>query len=187
MERFRLAPDLLDATAPDWIHIAGYTMLNPGMPDAYRRLVGQASERGVECSVELEGLAQAGTRVDLHGLTVFCNRHEYRMYFGRDEVVWPGGAERLIVKSGSEGCFLACSEGVRHVPPIPATVRDLTGAGDAFNAAFIAARLAGMEALEACRWGNAAGALKVGVPGPRVDMTVRQLQIMVKRGDDAGE
>lgn len=186
METFEPAPDLLEAVGPSWVHIAGYTMLNAGMPDAYRPLAGRARARGIECSVELEGLAQAGRQIDLTGLTVFCNRHEYRLYFGREDVVWPEGSQCLVVKSGSEGCFLADGDGVRHVPPLSATVRDLTGAGDAFNAAFIAARLAGMEALEACRWGNVAGSLKVGVPGPRLDMTVEQLRAGAMRAYHGG-
>lgn len=176
MDAFTLEPNLLESVRPHWIHASGYTMLNPWMRESYRELVQQAKAQGVSCSVELEGIAQAGIQIDLTDLTVFCNRHEHRLYFGSGEPAWPEGSERLVVKAGKEGCFLAEREGVLHIPALPAEVRDLTGAGDAFNAAFIAARLTGRPANEACRWGNAAGSLKVAVRGPRVDMTAEQVR-----------
>jgi 2-dehydro-3-deoxygluconokinase len=44
-------------------------------------------------------------------------------------------------------------------------VVDTTGAGDSFNAAYLAARLLDRPALEAARWGNRLAAVVVQHPG----------------------
>jgi len=65
-------------------------------------------------------------------------------------------AETIVVKLGAAGCWFA-DEGV--VVPVPTTpvdrVVDTTAAGDAFNAAYLAARLAGLAAIDCCQAGNA--------------------------------
>jgi 2-dehydro-3-deoxygluconokinase len=58
----------------------------------------------------------------------------------------------VCVKRGDAGCFLADGACV----PVPALVTpvDTTGAGDSFNAAYLAARLAGEPPGEAARAGH---------------------------------
>lgn len=177
-ERFTLDRRLLD-TPYQWIHMSGYTMLNDGMPGAFARLTEEAGARSIPCSVDLEGLAQARRHVALAGLTVLCNIHEYTAYFETEDIRCPPGAERVIVKAGDSGCFLADGIGITHVPAYPTVVCDLTGAGDAFNAGYIAACLAGLPPIEACRWGNAAGSLKVRHRGPTIDLTISHLRAVL--------
>jgi ribokinase len=66
----------------------------------------------------------------------------------------------VVVKDGERGAVLAVAgrEPFRAVgrPIVPV---DTTGAGDSFNAAFLAARVRGLSDVEALRWGNAAGRL----------------------------
>jgi sugar/nucleoside kinase (ribokinase family) len=63
------------------------------------------------------------------------------------------------------------------VEPRPSeTPIDTTGAGDAFDAAFIAARMRGLSTLEACRWGNAAGRMAVRVVGPRAALSIEAVR-----------
>jgi len=53
------------------------------------------------------------------------------------------GAVQVIVKLGAAGCLVASASGTQWVPAVAvATVIDTTGAGDAFNAGFLAARSA---------------------------------------------
>ncbi len=65
----------------------------------------------------------------------------------------------VVVKDGSNGSF-GCQGGeVVHVPAIPITPLDTTGAGDCFNAGFLRAWLDGKDLPECMRWGNISGAL----------------------------
>ncbi len=66
----------------------------------------------------------------------------------------------VVVKDGDRGAVLARNghdllrSAGRPIVPV-----DTTGAGDSFDAAFVAARLRGLPEQEALRWGNAAGRL----------------------------
>ena len=63
-----------------------------------------------------------------------------------------GGASETVIKLGAEGCQLADG---RHVkPPAILDPVDTSGAGDAFGAAYIAARSAGSEPAAAARAGH---------------------------------
>ena len=62
------------------------------------------------------------------------------------------GASEVVVKLGSQGCLVAAGEQRDYVSlPGPVTVVDATGAGDAFNAAYLAARLAQRTPVQAAR------------------------------------
>lgn len=63
------------------------------------------------------------------------------------------GCTEVVVKLGEEGCRLPDGE---HVPP-PTVLQpvDTSGAGDAFNGGYLAARLQGASVKEAARAGNA--------------------------------
>jgi 2-dehydro-3-deoxygluconokinase len=74
------------------------------------------------------------------------------------------GVAEIVVKLGGEGCYIP--DGDRRVPAERAPrVVDTTGAGDSFNAAYLAARLLDRPALEAARWGNRLAAVVVQHPG----------------------
>jgi ribokinase len=77
----------------------------------------------------------------------------------------------VVVTLGGEGALVVGPGGsVEHLPPLPTTVRDTTGAGDTFNGV-LAAHLAGGAALaDAARAANAAAALSVREAGARAGM-----------------
>lgn len=54
------------------------------------------------------------------------------------------GAVRVVLTLGSQGVWLSTPEEQTFVPPLPAEVRNATGAGDAFWAAFLLARSDGL-------------------------------------------
>lgn len=58
---------------------------------------------------------------------------------------------RLAVTIGSAGAVVFAAGAVDRVPAPPVTVRDTTGAGDAFAGAFVAALASGTEPLSAAR------------------------------------
>ena len=56
------------------------------------------------------------------------------------------GINEVVVKQGSDGCFLFVGDSSEHVPIERAVkVVDTTAAGDSFNGAYLAARAEGME------------------------------------------
>lgn len=74
----------------------------------------------------------------------------------------------VVAKQGAEGALVAHSGTViAHVPALPATPRDTTGAGDAFTGAFLAALLTGADPEAAAAEGCRAGAMAVERVGGR--------------------
>lgn len=68
------------------------------------------------------------------------------------------GARRVVLKMGSEGCLVAGDQGTARLPSLATQIVDTTGAGDCFDAGFIAGLLNGLDDLEAARLGNRAAA-----------------------------
>ena len=71
----------------------------------------------------------------------------------------------ILITQGSKGCLVVDGDEVTTVPGKPVKVVDSVGAGDAFSAAFLAARLTGHTAQEAAQAGNDLGARIVGIRG----------------------
>ena len=179
-ERFPLDPSLVERAAVDWVHISGYTLLDPAMESRCEELVDAAESRAIPCSVDLEGIAQSGRRTSLDRVSAFCNLDEYRRYYGHHRVVPMDRTAPLVVKAADQGCYLVEGETVTACRPLPVRAVDSTGAGDAFNAGFIAAKLLGRDDLGACAWGNAAARMKVEVPGPRAELSVEAISRLVE-------
>lgn len=182
-----LADEIL-GWAPDWCHVSGYTLLNASARERFPGLVKALGQAGIACSVDLEGIADTDYRIDIRDVTVFCNRREFKRYFGCDGIgnLPGGGGRRLIVKAGHEGCYSVEGGAVTRVPALQARVVDCTGAGDAFNAGYIAACLRGLGHADACAWGNAAASVKVARSGPRAGITVDIILETLRRASLSG-
>jgi sugar/nucleoside kinase (ribokinase family) len=179
----RLAPDdwspaLLDGVAR--LHLSGYLFFS----GPSRALVSVALEstraRGVPVSLDP---ASAGFLTELgvdrflelsEGVDVLLpSRDEAYLLTGLPDPA-DAAAELsrrfplVVAKQGDGGALVARSGTVRaHVPALPATPHDTTGAGDAFTGAFLAALLTGAGAEEAAKAGCAAGARAVERVGGR--------------------
>ncbi|MFF1704200.1 carbohydrate kinase family protein [Streptomyces sp. NPDC058252] len=179
----RLAPEdwspaLLDGVAH--LHLSGYLFFS----EPSRALVSVAQEsaraRGVRVSLDP---ASAGFLTELgvdrflelvEGVDVLLpSRDEAYLLTGLPD---PADAAAklsrhvplVVAKQGADGAVVARSGTVRaHVPALPATPRDTTGAGDAFTGAFLAALLGGAEPEEAAAEGCGAGATAVERVGGR--------------------
>ncbi|HEU5026095.1 MAG TPA: sugar kinase [Spirillospora sp.] len=76
------------------------------------------------------------------------------------------GVPEIVVKLGAQGCVIADRDSMKAVPAVPdVRVVDTTSAGDAFNGAYLAARLAGAERRAAAEAGARLAAEVIGHPG----------------------
>ncbi|MFF1419636.1 carbohydrate kinase family protein [Streptomyces sp. NPDC058280] len=176
------SPSLLDGVAR--LHLSGYLFFS----DVSRRLavtaLRSARERGVPVSVDPASagfLKELGTDRFLAAVegveTLLPNADEAGLLTGLTDAA-DAAAELsrrvpvAVVTLGALGALVAEAGVVRaRVPPVPARAVDSTGAGDAFTGAFLAARLAGADAVAAAVEGCRAGARAVAVTGGRPDVT----------------
>ncbi len=85
------------------------------------------------------------------------------------EAVRSRGPEVVVATKGGAGCCGLDEQGRYFaLAAHPVRVLDSTGAGDAYHAGFVAARLDGGSIRSAADLGNRIGALKCRYPGPRV-------------------
>lgn len=75
------------------------------------------------------------------------------------------GAAEVVVKAGARGAVCFAGDDRFDLAAQPVTVVDTTGAGDAFDAAYLSARLDGRSMEEAAKAGAALAARMAGSPG----------------------
>lgn len=167
--------DWLDGVA--WLHVPSYGFEHEPMRGEVRRLVERARERGAQVSVDasstglLEGLGVERVHGWLAGLrpdVLVANEAEAELLgIAGGGAAAASVADRVVVKHGPHPTevFDGGERVARvRVPPV-AAVRDLTGAGDAFAAGYLAAAMGGADAAEACVAGHALAASVIASPG----------------------
>lgn len=101
---------------------------------------------------------------------LFMNEQEVLLY-GRTTRLdaaleyWRGHTPAAIVKLGAAGSRWVSADLDVSLPPPRVRAVDTTGAGDAFNGGFLAARLLELSPIESLRAGNRVGALSTRAPG----------------------
>ena len=125
----------------------------------------------VDCQYVTTTLDEPGLADTLRLVDVFApNQSEACQLTGEEEPA--DAAARLaqfcplvVVKAGAQGAYAHAGEQAWHAPALPVEVVDTTGAGDAFDAGFLAGLLWG-EPIETClRCGNICGGLSTTQPG----------------------
>lgn len=184
---YRGAATELSDVPPDWL--AGLAHLHVPV---YSLLTGPTSRTAIRC---LESVRRGGatTSVDASSTGALERYGVDRMierlarlapdcvFANRDEAellgLWDGdrpGAVRaglprttIVVKDGADPTTVVEPAGAVTSVPVPAVpqVRDATGAGDAFAAGFLAARLGGLGPAAACEGGHACAASVLARPG----------------------
>ena len=168
-------PDELAAVG-NHLHVAGYALLRAGSRPGARAELGRALESGMTVSIDPSSAALLSPAfldlVDGAGL-LLPNAEEAAVLARATD---PEAAARrlaevipeVVVTLGEEGALWTDGRELLRVPAEPvAEVVDTTGAGDAFAAGFLAARLADADPEEALRAGCSLAAQAVAVPGGR--------------------
>jgi sugar/nucleoside kinase (ribokinase family) len=152
--------DLLRASRH--LHVASFHLLD-GLRPGLEGLVAEAQAAGLTVSLDPQGdpgggdtalLSRVAAQVDV----LFVNEQE-------DAALDSTGCPLVVVKRGARGALARTPGGtVEAAAPAVATV-DATGAGDSFDAGFLAARLAGAGLPEALTLACACGALSTRALG----------------------
>jgi ribokinase len=161
------SPLLRSATAAA---LMGYSFLDATPERAAHQLIEAVHNRGgwvaldvgMEPSQKIPGkILQVAKKIDL----LFVSSEEAAALTGARNPreafrkLQQTGAHEIVIKAGKRGCLIADQNNLQLVPAFAVRVVDSTGAGDAFTAAFLQARLRGWPVLEAAIAANAAGAV----------------------------
>lgn len=156
------------------LHIASYflqTRLQPGAAEVVRA----AHAAGLSVSLDTgydpteqwdHGLLELLAEVDI----AVPNEVEAQAITGTSSAeaalaVLGAMVRMAVVKIGPEGALGCDGAHTMHIPAFSIGTADTTGCGDAFNAGFIDATLAGLPLADALARGNACGALMASVVG----------------------
>ena len=168
-----LADDLL--VRGDHLHVAGYALLRNGSRAAALSAIERAGAAGMSVSVDPSsaallsgGLPRLGKGVGL----LLPNALEAAALTGREDPVAAARAlaesfPEVVVTLGQQGALWTDGDQVIRVAAAAADVVDTTGAGDAFAAGLLAARLHGAGPAEALRAGCSLAARAVAAAGAR--------------------
>jgi sugar/nucleoside kinase (ribokinase family) len=162
------------------LHLSGYTLLDPGSRAAGLVALEHAREAGVSVSVDPASAAPigaAGPRAFLDWVAnadmLLPNLEEAVVLTGAREpeaAAWglARGGRDVVITLGANGALWSDGEQVVRAAAAdaPAPV-DSTGAGDAFTAGWLAARLGGAEPAEALAAANALAASTLRQAGAR--------------------
>ncbi|WP_314146006.1 PfkB family carbohydrate kinase [uncultured Leifsonia sp.] len=182
----------VDRLRPRHVHVASY-FLQPGLAADLPVLLAELAAEGITLSLDTNwdpaerwtGLTDVLSRID-----VFLPNREEALAIGSavigrrtndlDEASCALSALgcRVVVKAGAEG-GIVYEDGARvaAAPGLVVDVVDTTGAGDSFDAGYLAATLRGVESEEErLRWAAVAGSLSVrGRGGTGAQATLEEL------------
>jgi ribokinase len=158
------------------VHLAGHCLLDPGPAQAAKYLIKAMHARrgwvsldvGMEPSKSIpQKILQMIRRVDIllvsldEAAALTGTRDPFRAFASLREA----GAREVVLKVGRRGCLISDDGRPVLLPSFSVRSVDSTGAGDAFVAAFLQARLRGWPTIEGAIAANAAGALATTVVG----------------------
>jgi sugar/nucleoside kinase (ribokinase family) len=162
------------------LHFCGLEV-DERMPDVARLCHAHGAVLSMDCQHTHATLDMAHVRKALSELDLFMpNASEAMRLTGTDNLdeaakILSDFVPYLVVKNGAEGAS-AYRNGERyHEPALKLKPVDTTGAGDVFNAGFLAAHLEGYDTRICLRWGNYCGGMSTLSGGPGAAPTRAQL------------
>lgn len=152
--------DLLRASRH--LHVASFHLLD-GLRPGLEALVAEAQSAGLSVSLDPQGDPGGGdtrllTRLAAQVDVLFVNEQE-------DAGLDSSGCPLVVVKRGARGALARTPDGMVEAAPPAVEAVDATGAGDSFDAGFLAAWLGGAGIEEALALACACGALSTRAPG----------------------
>ena len=137
-----------------------------------------ARRAGPDCALAVNGVSPAkAVRAKIclpSAAFLFVNRGEAAALTGCDpdslepdqaaQALRAAGAREVVITLGAEGLVVAGDGPPRHLAKRPGPLQDVTGAGDALAAAFLDARLRGLDPAAAAERALAAACLTVQSP-----------------------
>ncbi|MGE5553563.1 MAG: carbohydrate kinase family protein [Betaproteobacteria bacterium] len=186
LERF--LPELFTL---DLVLLSGYFLLPALRGEPTARLFTLLREHGVQTALDVGDAVEGWTdeaRTELRPILevtdwFFPNRNELVALSGIQEIdgacsaLLASGVGEVVVKLGPEGALAVGWSGSAQVPAFPVTVVDTVGAGDSFNAGFLAGWAEGLALEDCLRLASAVAAAFISTPNrsfPTRDQ-VRQL------------
>jgi ribokinase len=165
-----------------WLHVGGYTLLDVAAREAAWRASETANAANVAVSLDL---SDALMRLAAEQVVAIAPYVEVLLPSGDAGRDLPIKAHGIIArKLGASGCVIVSDDGCVPVPALcVAQVVDTTGAGDAFNAGFIAGRVRGLDVRASALLANACGAAAVTVLGAGNALPTREVVIELLRDD----
>jgi sugar/nucleoside kinase (ribokinase family) len=169
----------LESTGATHLHVASFFLV-PQLARELPEVLGRARERGVTTSLDTNwdpaerwhGVAECLPHLDV----LLPNAQEavaLARSLGEDpadavaaSVALARRGPLVVVKDGADGGFATRPDGtVVRAAGLVVDVVDTTGAGDSFDAGFLAAWLDGLSLEEAVRWAAVAGSLSTRAAG----------------------
>jgi ribokinase len=185
------------------VHIAGHSFLDRGPAQAAAHLIKAIHARGGWVSLDVgmepskaipQKILQITRSVDIllvsldEAAVLTGTRDPFRAF----AALRKAGARAVVLKVGRRGCLISAGGRPMLIPSFSVRAVDSTGAGDAFVAAFLQARLRGWPTIEAGIAANAAGALATTVvgagqnlPGQREVVALLRTQRLPAKWDEA--
>jgi ribokinase len=158
------------------LHLTGYSLVRDGSRPAARSAIARAGRRGITVSVDPSSAAllSPGFVDELAGVGLLLPNLEEALVLSGESAVERAAAAlarrvpEVVITLGAEGALWTDGRGVCRVGAAGAgTALDSTGAGDAFAAGFLVARLSGAGPEAALRTGCELAAVAVRTPGAR--------------------
>ncbi|MCC6904643.1 MAG: sugar kinase [Anaerolineae bacterium] len=180
-----------------WVHVAGFMLLRAPLRDTVLSVLERARQAGVPASLDLNlrGLDQgepAGFRaaldraISLAAVVLGSASDEFSTLVAglsaedaARQLVSEG--RTVVLRMAERGAMALTPGGSARAEAFPVQVVSPIGAGDAWNAGYIAARLDGADEQAALRRGNATAALRIGRPGAAGAPTAAEVDALLGR------
>ncbi len=194
LEKSDLPVDLLDQIG--WLHTSGILLRENPAAETILELIEGCRKRSIPVSLDMNLRIEAvGDPVTMQRIQRGISSSNILFGSGTDELMPVTGADSplaaahalvspdraVVCRAGSAGADVYLPDGSRsHCDAFQVPVVDTLGAGDAYNAGFITAAVAGLSLAEANRRGNAVAAWKIMHSGARNFPNRDQLEAFIQ-------